>query len=60
MKKQAKKHVAIAKRTTWEDWNRNFNYAIDREKMFKVPKQVKKEKRDVQGANLINTKVEKL
>ena len=39
----------------WEEWSRNLNTAEGRGKMFRVAKQMRKDRRDVKGTNFIKS-----
>ena len=51
--KTAKREVAIAKRTGWEEWSRDLNGMEGRKKMYKLAKQMKKESEDTAGAKYV-------
>ena len=47
--RQAMRAVAVAKENAWREWSRNINSAEGRQKMFRMAKQMRKEKKDVVG-----------
>ena len=51
-KREARREVAVAKRTAWEQWRGDLGTAGNRVKMFKVAKQTR-DRKDVQGMNFI-------
>ncbi|XP_063851530.1 uncharacterized protein LOC135094941 [Scylla paramamosain] len=51
--RQTKREVARAKRLVWENWYVGQNSSEKEKDMFKNPKQMKKEKKDVTGAKYI-------
>ena len=51
--RRTKRAVAIAKNCAWTDWSQNIDTAEGKQKMFKIAKQVKKERKDVVGARYI-------
>ena len=52
-KREARKQVAVAKRAAWEQWSGDLGTAGGRAKMFKVAKQMRRDRRDVEGTNFI-------
>ena len=54
-KRVARREIAIAKRGAWEEWSKNLNTAEGRGKMFRVAKQMRKDRRDVEGTNFIKS-----
>ena len=50
---RAKREVARAKENAWSEWSQNINTSEGRQKMFRVAKQLKKEKKDVVGGKYI-------
>lgn len=52
-KRQAKREVAKAQRESWEEWSREKETLDLKKEMFKIAKQMKKEKKDVVGAKYI-------
>ena len=54
-KRVARREIAIAKRGAWEEWSRNLNTAEGWGKMFRVAKQMRKDRRDVEGTNFIKS-----
>ena len=48
-KRVARREIAIAKREAWEKWSRNMNSPEGRGKMFRIAKQMRKDKRDVES-----------
>ncbi len=58
-----KRAVAVAKGRAWTEWSQNINIAEGKQKMFKIAKQMKEERKDVIGARYVkdehgNIKVE--
>lgn len=51
--RQTKRKVARAKRLVWENWDVERNSSEKQKDMFKISKQMKKEKKDVTGAKYI-------
>lgn len=51
--KEARMAVAIAKQEAWENFGRDLTTERGRHKMFKLAKQMKKDKKDIQGTNFI-------
>ncbi len=49
----AKRAVAVAKRQAWEEWSQNMDTAEGRQKMFRIAKQMRKERKDVVGAKYV-------
>ena len=47
------REVAVAKRTAWEQWSGDLGTAGGRAKMFKVAKQMRRDRKDVDGTNFI-------
>ncbi len=52
-KREVKRQVAASKRRAWEEWSRDLNTSEGKNKMFRIAKQMKKDKKDVQGINYI-------
>ena len=52
-KREARREVAVAKRTAWEQWSGDLGTAGGRAKMFKVAKRMKRDRKDVEGTNFI-------
>ena len=52
-KREARREVAVAKRTAWEQWSGDLGTAGSRAKMFKVAKQMRRDRKDVEGTNFI-------
>ena len=48
-KRVARREVAREKSEAWAEWSRNLNTAEGRGKMFRIAKQMRKDKRDVIG-----------
>jgi len=46
-KSRARREVAVAKRQAWEQWSQNINTAEGKNKMFRIAKQMKKDRKDV-------------
>jgi len=55
--RQAKRVVAAAKEAVWLEWCKEIDGAEDRQKMFKIAKQIRKERKDVVGGYTLRTKV---
>ena len=55
-KREARREVAVAKRTAWEQWSGDLGTAGGRAKMFKVTKQLWKDRKDEEGTNFIKGK----
>ena len=51
---ETKRKVAAAKRQAWEQWSQNLQSSSGQRKMFKLAKQMKKDKADITGSNYIN------
>ena len=45
--------MAVAKRTAWEQWSGDLGTAGGRAKMFKVAKQMRKDRKDMERTNFI-------
>jgi len=57
--RQMKKEVAIAKKSNWEEWQRRSSVPKQRVNLFRIAKQMKRERQDVIGGKYIkNKKVE--
>ena len=54
-KRVARREIAIAKREAKEEWSRNLNTAEGSGKMFRIAKQIRKDKRDVVGIFFIKS-----
>ncbi len=52
-KRNAKRKVSIAKATFWEEWSVSLNRPGGAQKMFKLAKQMKKERQDVSGVKFV-------
>ena len=52
-RRQAKRAVAIAKDRAWKEWSEYLHTNGGRAKMFRIAKQVKKERKDIIGAKYI-------
>ncbi len=48
-----KRAVAVAKGRVWPEWSRNIDTAEGKQKMFKMAKQMKEERKDVTGARYV-------
>ena len=55
-KREARREVAVAKITAWEQWSGDMGTAGGRAKMFKVAKQMRWDRKDVEGRNFIKEK----
>lgn len=51
--RETRRAVAIAKRQAWEEWSRDLGGADGRNKMFRIAKQMQKDRKDIQGTNYI-------
>ena len=51
--RQAKRTVAIAKDRTWKNWSESLQSKEGRAKIFKIAKQMKKERKDVVGLKFV-------
>ncbi len=49
----AKRAVAVAKGRAWTEWSQNIDTAEEKQKMFKMAKQMKEERKDVIGARCV-------
>ena len=56
MNNRVKKEVAKAKEAAWRSWSDDLNTVEGRNKMFKLAQQMKRDKKDVLGANYIRDK----
>ena len=54
-KRVERREITIAKRESWEEWSRNLNATESWGKMFRIAKQMRKDKRDVDGTNVIKS-----
>ena len=52
--KEAKRKVAIAKREAMERWSENLHTSSGQAKMFRMAREMKKDKADIVGSNYIN------
>ena len=52
-KREAKAAVSRAKREAWRRWSEDLNTREGRNKLFRVASQMRKDKKDIQGANFI-------
>ena len=52
-KREARREVAVAKRTPWEQWSGDQGTAGGRAKMFKFAKQMRRDRKDMEGTNFI-------
>ena len=52
-KREAKRQVAQARRIVLEEWSQNLNTTEGRNKMFKIAKSMRKDRKDVKGAKYI-------
>ena len=52
-KREAKVAVGRAKREAWRQWSEDLNTREGRNKIFRVAAQMRKDKKDIQGANFI-------
>ena len=50
---RAKRAVTTAKRLAWTEWSNGLNTTEGKQKMFKVAKQIRKDKKDIVGSNYI-------
>ena len=50
---RAKRAVTAAKRLAWTDWSNGLHTTEGKQKMFKVAKQIRKDKKDIVGSNYI-------
>ena len=55
-KREERRGVAVAKRTAWEQWSGDLGTAGGRAKLFKVAKQMRRDRKDVEGRNFIKGK----
>jgi len=55
-KRQMKKEVAKAKQSSWEEWHRTSSKPKQRVELFRIAKQMKREKQDVIGGKYIKDK----
>ena len=53
--RQVKREVAMKRSQLWRGWSENLNKGEKREKMFKIAKQMKKERKDITGARYIKS-----
>ena len=53
LSKISSREVAKAKDDAWEQWSEGLDSAAGRLKMFKIPKQLRKDRQDVSGTNYI-------
>ena len=58
--RQAKRAVAVAKETAWQEWSREINSVEGRQKMFKIAKQMRKERKDIVGGIYIKDENENI
>jgi len=56
--RQAQRAVAAAKEAAWQEWCNEIDGAEGRQKMFKIAKQMRKERKDVAGGIYIKDKME--
>ncbi len=54
--RQAKREVARAKRLAWKNWNEETSRSEKQKEMFRIAKQMKKDRRDITGAKFIKDK----
>ena len=52
-KREARREVVVTKKTAWEQWSGDLGTAEGRTKMLKVTKQMRRDRRDVEGTNFI-------
>ena len=58
--RQAKRAVAVAKEAAWQEWCREINSAEGRQRMFKIAKQMREERKDVAGGIYIKDENENI
>ena len=58
--RQAKRAVAVAKDAAWQEWSRDIDSADGRQKMFKIAKQMRKERKDIVGGIYIKDENENI
>ena len=59
-KRQAKRAVAAAKDAAWREWSRELDSAEGKQKMFKIAKQMREERKDVAGGMYIKDENENI
>ncbi len=59
-RKREKKKLAVAKEEAWQEWCRDIDSAEGRQKLFKIAKQMREERKDVVGGKYIKDENENI